>query len=162
MNYLGLSESQNKNTVNQLNKLLADYQLYYQNLRNFHWNIKGENFFDLHQKFEDLYHDAREKIDEIAERILTLQQRPLSTLSDYLTVGDVKEAGKISHDHEMVKLVLENHRIIIQDMRQVMKAADEVTDEGTLDMIGGFLSNLEKKSWMLDAWVKRKEAASVA
>ncbi|MCB0636237.1 MAG: DNA starvation/stationary phase protection protein [Lewinella sp.] len=160
MNYLGLNQAKNKATVNQLNKLLADYQLYYQNLRNFHWNIKGTNFFDLHNQFEALYQDAREKIDEIAERILTLQHRPLSSLSDYLAIGEVEEAGKVSEDRDMVMIILENHRILIRDMRDTLKAADSSTDEGTMDMIGGFLSELEKKSWMLNAWVKEKENAT--
>jgi starvation-inducible DNA-binding protein len=162
MNYLGLNQAENKTTVNQLNKLLADYQLYYQNLRNFHWNIKGENFFDLHNQFEALYQDAREKIDEIAERILTLQYRPLSSLSDYLTIGEVEEAGKVTEDRQMVLTILENHRILIKDMRETLAAADTSKDEGTTDLIGGFLSELEKKSWMFNAWVKEKATATVA
>ena len=76
MNYLGFDEYQTAKTVKTLDKLLASYQVYYQNLRNFHWNVEGENFFDLHAKFEKLYKDARVKIDEIAERILTLRHRP--------------------------------------------------------------------------------------
>ena len=70
-------------TVVELNTLLADYHIYYQNLRNFHWNILGDNFFELHEKFEELYTDARVKIDEIAERILTLRYHPMSNLKDF-------------------------------------------------------------------------------
>ena len=144
-------------TVSQLNLLLANYHVYYQNLRNFHWNVSGENFFDLHDKFEELYNDARAKIDEIAERILTLRLRPLSKMSDYLNTAAVNEADSFSNDRDMVDVILENHKIIIENMREVVRAADEVGDEGTIDMIGGFLSGLEKKSWMLDAWRAKVE-----
>lgn len=149
-------------TVSQLNLLLANYHVYYQNLRNFHWNVNGENFFDLHDKFEELYDEARTKIDEIAERILTLRLRPLSKMSDYLNTAAVNEADSFSSDREMVDVILENHKILIENMREVIRAADEVGDEGTIDMIGGFLSSLEKKSWMLDAWrVKVEQPATV-
>jgi starvation-inducible DNA-binding protein len=152
MNYLGLPKKEAAATGESLNMLLANYQIYYQNLRNFHWNISGENFFDLHEKFEDLYNDAQVKIDEIAERILTLRMRPLSTFSDYLETADVEEAGKVADSKEMVNILLENHRILIQNMRHTIEKADATSDEGTIDLIGGFLSDLEKRSWMLDAW----------
>lgn len=157
MNYLGLNQEQVANTGKALNQLLADYQLYYQNLRNFHWNISGQNFFDLHIKFEELYEDARVKIDEIAERLLTLRLRPLSTTSAYLESAKIEEAGKVTDSHKMVKIILENHQILIADMRTIISRAGEVEDEGTIDMIGGFLSAMEKKSWMLDAWHARSE-----
>lgn len=152
MNYLGMDRDKVEGTVNELNTLLSNYHLYYQNLRNFHWNIQGENFLDLHEKFEQLYDDARLKIDEIAERILTLRMRPVSQFSEYLKKAKVDEAGRVEEDLEMVNIILENHRILIENMRRVIKAADSVGDEGTIDMVGGFLSNLEKVSWMLDAW----------
>ena len=149
-------------TVSQLNLLLANYHVYYQNLRNFHWNVSGENFFDLHNKFEELYDDARAKIDEIAERILTLRLRPLSNMSDYLNTSAIREADGFTDDFQMVNATLENHKILIENMRAVIRAANEVGDEGTIDMIGGFLSGLEKKSWMLDAWRARKEEPAMA
>jgi len=157
MNYLGFEKSKITNTVKHLNQLLANYHIYYQNLRNFHWNIKGENFFELHNQFEGLYNDARLKIDEIAERILTLRHRPMSTLSGYLDSAEVQENhGKMS-DREMVSALLENHKILIENFRKTIKAADEASDEGTIDMIGGFLENIEKSSWMLDAWMADKQ-----
>lgn len=152
MNYLGISKEQAAPTAQALNQLLSDYQVYYQNLRNFHWNVSGHNFFDLHAKFEELYSDARVKIDDIAERILTLRMRPLSTLTAYLEVAKVKEYDRELNDEEMVRKLLENHKVIIADMREVIDRAGEVNDEGTIDMIGGFLSAFEKMSWMLDAW----------
>ena len=162
MNYLGMNRNDVSKTVSQLNLLLANYHVYYQNLRNFHWNVSGENFFDLHNKFEELYDDARAKIDEIAERILTLRLRPLSNMSDYLNTSAIREADGFTDDFQMVNATLENHKILIENMRAVIRAANEVGDEGTIDMIGGFLSGLEKKSWMLDAWRARKEEPAMA
>lgn len=156
MNYLGFEKEKLTNIVRELNLLLADYSVYYQNLRNFHWNIKGENFFDLHEKFEVLYDDARLKIDEIAERILTLRHRPLSNMSDYLSQANVQEVKTNYEDREMVANILENHKILIEDIRRIIALADDANDEGTIDMIGGFLKNLEKKSWMFDAWATQK------
>ena len=81
MSYLNLDTEKTNTTVEQLNVLLADYHLYYQKLRNFHWNVQGTNFFDLHEKFEEMYDDAKLKVDEIAERILTLRHSPQSNLN---------------------------------------------------------------------------------
>lgn len=161
MNYLGFEKDKTLKTANQLNQLLACYQIYYQNLRNFHWNVEGENFFDLHKKFEELYSDARLKIDEIAERILTLRHRPMSTLSAYLDASLVEEAHIVEDDREMVAIILKNHKQLIHCMRAVIESANEAGDEGTIDMTAGFLAELEKKSWMLDAWSKRKVDLSV-
>ena len=158
MNYLGIEERELKRVVESLNFLLADYQIYYQNLRNYHWNIEGENFFDLHQRFEDLYNDAKVKIDEIAERILTLRQRPTGKLSEYLQASNVSEGEAPVSDHEMVNAILENHGALISRMRTIISEAGKANDEGTIDMIGGFLSNLEKQSWMLDSWRSKKFA----
>ena len=162
MNYLGFEKQKTNRTANELNQLLACYQIYYQNLRNFHWNVEGENFFDLHAQFEELYEDARVKIDEIAERVLTLRHRPMSNLTDYLEHSKIQEAGKVGNDREMVITILGNHKELISCMRNVIDAADDAGDEGTIDMVGGFLSELEKKSWMLDAWVVRKAEPAMA
>lgn len=156
MNYHGLNKNELAATVKNLNQLLADYQIYYQNLRNFHWNVQGENFFDLHSKFETLYTDARIKIDAIGERILTLHGKPMSLLSSYLKIAKVQEGRDVETDHQMVMTVLENHKILIDCMRDVIRTAGKANDEGTIDLIGGFLSDLEKSSWMLDAWAVRK------
>ncbi|MEQ8705238.1 MAG: DNA starvation/stationary phase protection protein [Phaeodactylibacter sp.] len=157
MNYLGLDRKEVAKTVDRLNDLLSNYHIYYQNLRNFHWNVDGENFFDLHEKFEELYDDAREKIDEVAERVLTLRLRPVSKLSTYLDRATIEESEILEDEFEMVETVLENHRILIKNMRDIIRSADKVEDEGTIDMIGGFLADLEKSTWMLDAWKAKKE-----
>lgn len=160
MSYLDLKLNSDKveNVVIGLNKLLANYHMYYQNLRNFHWNIHGDNFFVLHKHFEVLYNDAKGKIDEIAERILTLQYKPESRLSQYLKMAKVEEGFGNYNDVQMVEKLLKDHTILIEDMRNIIEEAQEASDEGTIDMIAGFLGTLEKNSWMLDAWLKKDKA----
>jgi len=152
MNYLNLDKTKTNATAKELNTLLADYHVYYQKLRNFHWNVVGKNFFDLHIKFEEMYEDAKIKIDEIAERILTLRYQPVSNFSDYLKNSNLKESPSETKDIEMVKILLEDHGNLLKQLRKVVEKADKAGDEGTIDMIGGFIANLEKVSWMLDAW----------
>ncbi|WP_299128662.1 DNA starvation/stationary phase protection protein [uncultured Winogradskyella sp.] len=158
MNYLNIKDEKLLPTVVELNTLLADYHIYYQNLRNFHWNILGENFFELHEKFEELYSDARLKIDEIAERILTLRYHPMSNLKDYLKTAKIEEASSKLTDTEMVKIILSNHSILLKQMTKVVNKAEEANDEGTIDLIGAYIKELEKSSWMLDAFTKKTEA----
>jgi starvation-inducible DNA-binding protein len=152
MNYLNLDKSKTKETVGELNILLADYQLYYQKLRNYHWNIVGQNFFDLHEQFEEMYDDAKLKIDEIAERILTLRFQPESNLTTYLKLSNIKESSSDITDKEMVTNLLDDHGTIIKQMRKTTEVADANGDEGTIDLIGAYIRELEKTSWMLDAW----------
>ncbi len=152
MSYLDLDKKKTSTTAKELNVLLADYHMYYQKLRNFHWNVVGHNFFDLHNKFEDMYDDAKVKIDEIAERILTLRFQPTSNFSDYIKMSNIKEASENTKDLEMVKKLLDDHGKLLKQMRKVVETAEKADDEGTIDMIGGYIGHIEKISWMLDAW----------
>jgi len=162
MEYLNLDREKTSHTVKELNILLADYHLYYQKLRNFHWNIIGRSFFYLHEKFEEMYDDAKLKVDEIAERILTLRYQPISNYSDYLKQANLEESPSDITDNEMVKALLKDHGTILKQMRKVVEAADAAGDEGTIDLIGAYIRELEKTSWMLDAWVmKTKESHKV-
>jgi len=154
MDYLGIDNAQLTDTSNKLNKLLCNYQVYYQNLRNYHWNISGQHFFDLHEKFEELYNEAKVNIDEIAERVLTLQMKPISTLSEYLENAEVREL-KTEDTNEMVRSILLDHKKLIANMREILKSAGEASDEGTVDLVSGFLGSIEKKSWMLNAWFSK-------
>ena len=152
MNYLKSKESELATVAASLNSLLADYHLYYQKLRNFHWNIHGRNFFELHDKFEQLYTDARSKIDEIAERVLTLGYRPMSNLGDYLRVASIEESKSDLTDSKMVQDLLGAHQILIHKMYEITEKAEKAGDEGTIDLIGAYIRELEKISWMLSAW----------
>ncbi|KPM33503.1 Non-specific DNA-binding protein Dps / Iron-binding ferritin-like antioxidant protein / Ferroxidase [Croceitalea dokdonensis DOKDO 023] len=155
MNYLNLTENEVQPIVTELNVLLADYHLYYQKLRNFHWNVTGENFFDLHVKFEELYTDARVKIDEIAERILTLRYHPISNYSEFLAKSSINESPVHLNDHKMVEELLFAHGILLKQMAKVITTAEKVEDEGTIDLVGAYIRELEKSSWMLNAWSKK-------
>ncbi len=145
----------NKETIASLNILLADYHMYYQKLRNFHWNITGSHFFELHLKFEELYEDAKLKIDEIAERILTLRAKPFSNYSSYINNSSIKESETNLIDHEMVSAILEDHDILLSQLKKVTEKAEDAKDDGTLDITGTYIGELEKTSWMLNAWNQR-------
>ncbi len=155
MNYLNLDIEKTKLTVHELNTLLSDYHVYYQKLRNFHWNVSGENFFDLHIKFEELYDDAKLKIDEIAERILTLRFAPVSNLTDYLEQSSLKESASDLSDRAMVDTILKDHGKILKQLTAVVKKADEASDEGTIDLVGAYITRIRKNK--LDAGRLEKE-----
>ncbi|MAZ29277.1 MAG: DNA starvation/stationary phase protection protein [Cytophagaceae bacterium] len=158
MNYLNLDAKKTEKTVEEFNTLLADYHLYYQKIRNFHWNVMGHNFFDLHEKFEEMYEDAKIKVDEIAERILTLRYQPTSNYSDYLKMSNLKESPSELKDIEMVGILLDDHGKLLVQMKKVVDAADAAGDEGSIDLVGAYIRELEKTSWMLDAWRQRTTA----
>ncbi len=144
-----------KRTIDALNVLLADYHMHYQKLRNFHWNITGPHFFELHVKFEELYEDAKLKIDEIAERILTLRGKPISNFSSYLNTSSIKESETNLVDREMVSTILGDHDVLLKQLKTVIETAEDTRDDGTLDIIGTYIGELEKTSWMLNAWNQR-------
>jgi starvation-inducible DNA-binding protein len=138
----------------QLNLLLADFQMYYQNLRGFHWNIQGRNFFELHVKFEELYNDTAIKVDEVAERILTIGATPMHSFSDYIDQASIKAATNIHHGETAVNTIIKNINSIIERERTIQELAEEVGDTGSGDMISAFIEEQEKTLWMFNAWLK--------
>ncbi|AFL97496.1 Dps family protein [Ornithobacterium rhinotracheale] len=153
---IGLDEQKSKELCKSLNNLLANFQVYYQNLRSVHWNIKGQNFFALHEKFEEMYTEAQEQIDEIAERILTLGETPMHTFQDYLDTSKVKAAKNIHKDTEAVKVVLDSMKEILIIEREILDASGELDDEGTNAMMSDFISGQEKTAWMLNSFLNRE------
>ena len=153
LNSLGLPKEQSEELVNQLNGLLSNFQIYYQNLRGLHWNIRGKRFFDLHLKFEELYNDSQLKIDLIAERVLTLGGTPLHTFSDYIANSKLKVGKDISNDVEAIQLILESLSVLLQVERVILAKASEINDEGTNSMMSDFIAEQEKTNWMLKAWM---------
>nr|WP_298994799.1 DNA starvation/stationary phase protection protein [uncultured Polaribacter sp.] len=154
MNYLNIDNQKVLPVVSELNVLLADYHVHYQKLRNFHWNILGKNFFDLHNRFEEMYNETRVKIDEVAERIVTLKYHPISKLSDYIEVSRIKESSPLLTDEEMVADIINDNKIILEQLGKIIERATKAKDEGTVDMIGAYIRELEKSTWMLNAWSK--------
>lgn len=150
---LGLDKEESEKLVNQLNGLLANFQIYYQNLRGLHWNIKGKNFFELHVKFEEFYTDSQVKIDDIAERILTLQGTPLHTFTDYIKRATVPVGKDISNDVKAVELVVNSLSELLKIERIILEISDEADDEGTNSIMSDFIAEQEKTIWMLNSWL---------
>lgn len=150
---LGLDKKKTENLVEELNVLLANFQIYYQNVRGLHWNIKGKNFFELHVKFEEFYTDAQEKVDLIAERILTLQGVPLHTFKDYSSLAKVPVGKNIYKDVKAVELIVESLSELLKIERSILDLSDEADDEGTNSMMSDFISEQEKTLWMMNAWL---------
>lgn len=157
-NKIGLNENNVVELVDHLNTLLANYQVHYQKLRGCHWNVKGNDFFTLHVKFEELYNNAQLAIDELAERILTLGKSPYSTYADYIKIAEIKEIETENLSAtKMVEAILADFKKLIEIEREVIEnAADTANDEGTADMVIGFMKFKEKTSWMLRAWLGNK------
>ena len=156
LNSLGLPIIQSQELVTNLNGLLSNFQVYYQNLRGLHWNIRGKRFFDLHLKFEELYNDSQIKIDLIAERVLTLGGVPLHTFSDYIANSKLRVGKDISNDEEAIQLILESISVLLQLERQILIKAAEISDEGTNSMMSDFIAEQEKTIWMLKAWLNEE------
>lgn len=147
-----LEEAKVKGVVNGLNQLLADFQVYYTNLRGFHWNIKGHSFFTLHSQFEKMYDDVAEKVDEIAERLLMLGATPDNKFSEYLKIAKIKEVGNVSDEKEILNIVLQNISYLIQSERALLATASEAGDEVTVALMSDYLKEQEKAVWMLVAY----------
>ncbi len=150
---LGLNRSKVDYLVVNLNGLLANYQVYYQSLRGLHWNIKGKSFFELHMKFEEFYTDTQEKVDLIAERILTLEGTPLHTFSDYEKNAKVPVGKNISDDVKAVELVVQSLTELLKIERNLLNMSDDANDEGTNAMMSDFIAEQEKTIWMMKAWL---------
>jgi starvation-inducible DNA-binding protein len=157
MDYLNLDNDKVSEVAARLNSLLATYQIHYQKLRNFHWNLTNRHFFVLHEKFEELYTEAQGNIDDIAERILSLRNRPLSKLADYLDHSAIDECSYDLSDSEMVSEILDDYHHIIRLFRDTIEVAGDAGDEGTADMIIAFLKQFEKNGWMLSAWLNESD-----
>lgn len=153
-NQIGLDEKHGKQLAEKLNNLLSNYQLFYINARGFHWNITGEKFFELHLKFEELYTDALLKIDEIAERILTLGHTPMHSFSDYVKNSAIKEVTNISKGKEAVSIVLESFSTLLTLEREILAISADANDEGTNSLMSDYIKQQEKLVWMYSASIK--------
>lgn len=150
---IGLDKQKTENLTVNLNSLLANFQVYYQNLRGLHWNIKGKSFFELHVKFEEFYNDSQEKIDFIAERIITLGGIPLHTFNDYSTLSNVPVGKNVTNDVKAVKLVVNSLLELLKIEKNILNESDKACDEGTNAMMSDFITEQEKTIWMSNAWL---------
>ncbi len=153
MNKIGLETKDAKELSKKLNDLLANYQIYYMNTRGFHWNIKGEKFFELHVKFEELYNDLLIKVDEVAERILTLGEVPTHTFSDYLEISRIREVKNVSDGKEAVRSILNGLQILLTKQRYILELSGAANDEGTNALMSDYIREQEKLVWMYSAFL---------
>ncbi len=151
---LGYKENESEKIVESLNKLLANYHVHYQKLRNFHWNVTGSDFFDLHEKFEELYNEAKVNIDLVAERIRVFGMTPYSLITDYLEHSDIKEVGTDLSSKAMVDEVLKDFEILNDNLDECAKKVAELGDSATEDMLIAFIKDIELHHWMLTSFQK--------
>ncbi|HEY1031636.1 MAG TPA: Dps family protein [Flavipsychrobacter sp.] len=153
-NQIGLDKQKSKLLADKLNNLLANYMIFYQNTRGLHWNIKGEKFFELHLKFEELYTNLLLKVDELAERILTLGGTPLHTFADYKSNSEIKVVKDVSDGKEGVKSILSAFELVLVKQREILSLAGNAEDEGTTALMSDYIREQEKLVWMYSAFMK--------
>lgn len=154
-NRIGLDKNKAEYLADKLNVLLANYSIFYQNTRGYHWNIKGEKFFELHLKFEELYDDLRVKIDEVAERILTLSHTPKHNYTEYRKSSTIKESSQVSDGTKAVEDILYSFQTIIVLQRELLTISADADDEGTNALMSDYIREQEKLVWMYSSFLNR-------
>lgn len=152
-NRIGLDSEKSGELAGLLNDLLSQYSILYQNTRGYHWNIKGEKFFELHLKFEELYNNLFVKIDELAERILTLGYAPHHKYSSYLSVSEIPESDKVSDGVEAVSEIIGAFQVLLVRQRRILDLSAEIGDEGTNALMSDYIREQEKLVWMYSAFL---------
>lgn len=155
MNSTGLDKTKSKLLASKLNDLLADYMMFYQNTRGLHWNIKGDKFFELHLKFEELYTNLLLKVDEVAERILTLGATPLHTFDDYQGTAKIKAVKNVSDGKVGVNSILHAFEILIPRQREILNLSGDAGDEGTNALMSDYIREQEKLVWMYSSYLNK-------
>ena len=149
---LGTEAEQRPGVVRALELLLADEFVLYTKTRNYHWNVTGPRFNDLHKFFEAQHEELDGIVDEVAERGRALGERALGGLSDFLKAASLKdEAGKPRADAMLLNL-LKDHEAIIRGLRKNLEACATLGDMGTSDFLTGLMERHEKMAWMLRAF----------
>ncbi|MHA7880335.1 MAG: Dps family protein [Saccharospirillum sp.] len=152
-NAIGLNTASSKKLASGLNELLASYQLFYMNARGYHWNIKGDKFFELHVKFEELYNNLLMKVDEVAERIQTLGHQPLHSYGEYVKISSIKEQTDVSEGRVAINQILEAYQTLIGQQRTLLALASEADDEGTSALMSDYIREQEKEVWMYRSYL---------
>jgi starvation-inducible DNA-binding protein len=138
--------------TDQLNKHVADANVLYIKIHNFHWNVKGPSFFSLHVKFQELYEEVALIMDELAERIIGIGGKPVASMREYLDQSSIKEAKGGEDPSEMVQALADDFSAIVDEMEETASKAEEEGDDPTADMLIGFQERLQKHIWMLRAY----------
>ncbi|MFT4737916.1 MAG: starvation-inducible DNA-binding protein [Cyclobacteriaceae bacterium] len=155
LNRIGLNTEKSKELADLLNDLLANYSTFYQNTRGYHWNISGDKFFELHLKFEELYNDLFVKIDEVAERILTLGHVPMHRFTDYLNKASIPESNEVTDGKKSIENILSSFQILLTKQRHILNLSGEINDEGTNAQMSDYIREQEKLVWMYSAYLKK-------
>lgn len=136
-----------------MNEQVANLNVLYVKLHSYHWYVKGNNFFRLHLKFEELYNEVSEQMDAIAERMLTLKWNPAATLKEYLELATIQEASGKEESQAMVQHLLEDLATLCESYREGIELAGKAGDDATADLLTGYVGSLEKHMWMLRAYL---------
>jgi starvation-inducible DNA-binding protein len=152
-NLIGLDSEETRDLSAELNELLSHYQVLYMNARGYHWNVKGPQFFELHLKFEEIYNDLLLKIDELAERILTLGHTPNHTFSSYLAHSSIHEEENVTDGNACVTGLVKGFGELLVKQRTILEKASNVRDEGTTALMSDYIRQQEKLIWMLSAYL---------
>ncbi len=155
VNLIGLDVDKSKELADALSDLLANYSIFYQNTRGYHWNITGDKFFELHLKFEELYNDLFEKIDEVAERILTLGHNPDHKFTEYMKISEVKESSEVSDGYKAVEEILSAFQVLLGKQRKILALSGDIDDEGTNALMSDYIREQEKLVWMYSAFLNK-------
>nr|WP_155112957.1 Dps family protein [Metabacillus mangrovi] len=139
--------------LHTVNKQVANWTVLYVKLHNYHWYVKGKDFFTLHGKFEEFYNEANTNIDELAERLLALKGRPAATMKECLELSTIQEAEGNENAEQMVQQLLADFTAVAEELKEGMDLAAEVGDETTGDMLLAIHQALEKHNWMLNAYL---------
>lgn len=152
-NYIGLDNSKIEGVVKALNNYLADLNVLYVKIHNLHWNIEGNGFFQLHSVYEGYYEAMSKSLDEVAERILILGGRPAASMKEYLELASIKELeSKAINSSESIEIIAKDFNSMLEQSREILAIANDANDEGTIDLISGFIGEYEKALWMFKAY----------
>ena len=139
-----------QNIINELNRFLADLNVFYRKLQNYHWNIVGKDFFVIHSKLEEYYDCINEQIDEIGEHILILGGQPLGTMKDYLANSVIVEANNEKvKDNLVFQNIIKDFETLLQKAIKIKEEADAQKEYGTSSLIDNYILDYTKKLWML-------------
>jgi len=139
-----------ENLLNNLNTFLSNLNVFYRKLQNYHWNVKGSDFFTVHAKLEEYYNGINAEIDEIAEHILSLDGEPLGSLRDYLDTAKIAEAKNEKIDSRtIINNMIKDFSMLLQDVKNIKNIADETSEFKTSALMDEFIEDYTKKLWML-------------
>lgn len=152
-----MANSDNKQEVREaLNLQVANFTVLWTKLHNYHWYVKGHNFFSLHDKFEELYDTASTYVDELAERLLAIGGEPIGKQSDAIERASVKEAEYDIDANEMVRQLAQDYDTVIKELDEGRKIAEDAGDDRTADIFIGMITDIEKNNWMLKSFLGKE------